>query len=264
MKANPRLAAILAVLKPSVENLSKKWRVDRTHLVDIKYGRAAMGETIAERFLEELGISPEWLQYGRGPVFTSGKSPGKKVESAVIKQLEFGPPRTAGVPVFESAAEAVPENDEGIWHEHPLRSVMPTVAAGKEGFFLRAASKDEADLIGCSSGDFTLFLLAKRVMRASRLGAGDEIVALVKAKAAQRLYRFELVDVVTRFRKRHRTGFKPPSEGDYDLTHVGADKTTFYLRKTAPKSRGFGGGEIVFVAIRAERDLIRRGNQKDK
>ncbi len=263
MKPNPRLVAAFTILDMPVEELAHELGVDRSHLHDIQRGRSKLGSDVAEKLQEHLGLNPAWIRDGREPVFMPGRSPGERVERAIMRQMELGPPMTAGIPVYDAADEIALERPEGkLWHEEPLRGVSAVAAASREGFYLCATRMFEADTVGCEIGDFVLFVPKARFLRRSRIVQGDEIVGLVKARVAQRLYRFRVVEIVTAFQAKHKTGLKAPAKGEHDLKESGADKATFYLRKTAPRSRGFGGGSLVAIAVRAERDLVRREDRE--
>ncbi len=265
MEPNPRLVAAFTILDMPVEEVAVKLGIDRSHLHDIQRGRSKMGNEVAEKLQERLGLNPAWIRHGRGSVFMPGRSPGERVERAIRRQMDLGLPMTAGVPVFDTADEIAVERPEGKqWHTEPLRGVSAVAAASRDGFYLCATRRSEADIVGCDVGDFALFVPKSRFLRRSRIVRGDEIVGLVKARAAQRLYRFRVVAIVTAFQAKHRTGFKPPAKGEYDLKEVGADRATFYLKKTAPRSDGFGGGSLVAIAVRAERDLVRKGEEEGR
>lgn len=263
MKANPRLVAAFTILDMPVEELARELGIDRSHLHDIQRGRSKMGDGVAEKVRERLGLNPAWIREGLVPVFMPGRSPGERVERAIQRQMELGSPMTAGVPVFDTADEIVVDRPEGeLWHTEPLRGISAVAAASREGFYLCATRSSEADILGCDVNDFVLFVPKARFLRRSRIIRGDEMVGLVKARVAQRLYRFQVVQIVTALQAKHKTGLKAPAKGEYDLKELGADKATFHLRKTAPRSRGFGGGTLAAIAVRAERDLVRREDRE--
>jgi hypothetical protein len=263
MKPNSRLVAAFAALDMPVGKLAAKSGVDRSHLHDVARGRCGMGREVADGLARFLGLNPSWIRDGGEPMFLPGRSPGPLVERAIARQMELGSPMTGGVPVFDAVEDVVLGGaSHGPWRERALRGVAAVAAASRKGFFLHVGRKRDADAIGCSAGDFVLFVPTRLYLRRSRLAPGDEFVGLIRLGSNCELCRLGVAGIATalEMRKAKRTGREGREE--HDIKEVGADGAEFRFRKSPPRRGSVSGGRVVAIAIRAERDLVRRAMEE--
>jgi len=251
-----RLAALCTILNKSLAELGDNWKVTPGHLVDLKHGRYQIGDRVAGLFQENLGVSTAWLQSGEGKIFVEGRSPGKLVEDAIDRQLELGTPGTGGAPVFGSIKEVQPKGKAGgIWKSYALRGVMPVAASDRRGFYVQIANARDAKIVGCRRNDFALFIRAEVFLRKRKFDDGDEMACILQKGSARWLAKFKLIGSGTKRQRRLGTGFAKPLDGEYDMTHRGKYGTEFYLKQVAPRGKP-RIGELIAVAVRAERDLL--------
>ncbi len=250
-----RVRALLSVVEKSVEKLAQEWGADRKRLIDVMYGRLPLVEDVVSLLLDKLGVSPSWLKTGRKPVFEK-RSPGPEIERAVELQLHYGPQRAGGVPLFEGVGEATTDRRmKGVWRTFARRGVMPAGDVSKYGFFV-AVDRDEAEVVGCQAGAYVLFLPAEFMLTPMRVEAGDELVCIIAHRGRQALRRLGIVAMRRTRRKTKKATGEPPEPGEYDIEFRG--RAIYYLRSVAHGSRLGDEAEIVAVAAKTERDLVKR------
>lgn len=251
-----RVRALLSVIEKPVDELAEEWDVDRKRLIGIMYGRVPLADDITALIAKRLGVSTEWLGAGRGPIFT-GRSPGRNVESAIERQLRFGPPRVGGVPLFEGVAEVMldrPTKDG--WLEYARRGVMPAAAVQREGFYV-AVDEDEARIAGCTPGDMVLFLPAKRMLKPTKIGEGEKVVCILKCRTGQKLRQLEVLSIE---HSAKRAGAEEPATGPPKCDIEFAGKHRYLLACADSGAGSMADSTITAVAVRAERDLVTRSS----
>jgi hypothetical protein len=251
VKKNAAFVAAMSLLRYSVKELADDWEINRSHLSDILRGAARMGPEIAERFRSNFGLRPQWLIEGTGPIFERGRSPGKKVEQALLRHMELGAPSTGGLPLFDLVDEMEFSDGEGDWYLSARRGTMPVAAAAKKGVYLRVHTRDVARILDCREGDHVLFVPAAVYIRGSRVGEGDTLACLVSAGRRRHVARYEAAQVFGRKETWPTVLRRTESTILYDA----CDGSRYVLAQQEPHDP-LANAKLLGVAVRAERDLI--------
>lgn len=252
-----RLDAVIGLLVDShTERLATKLGVDRARLILARNGRRRPEPCVYRSFEEKLHVREHWLRHGSGQIFVPGRSPGAEVEDAILLQLEHGAPRARSVPLIEGAAPRPGRQSCGSWWTTASRALIPPVPLLDHGYYA-AATEADAEVIGCEVGDLVLYADAPWYFARHPLAAGDSLVAVAagRRKGTTRLVTLTVIigeavsdNVTPEVAKiqKHADTVLRSDDGEECLVQVKSDGAVFK------------GIELKAVALKVERDLVRR------